>query len=94
MTSVDDSYFREGINKMSEKEIVVYISDDCDESTQIIDYLIELSVDYNVKNVTRNREYLTELQARNVYAAPAIFINEQVVLGFQKDKIKRLIQKN
>lgn len=79
---------------MSEIEITVYISDNCDESTKIIDYLNELSVDYNAKNVTKNREHLTELQARNVYSAPAIFINNQVVLGFQKDKIRRLIQKD
>lgn len=94
MTSIEDSYFREGINKMSEIEITVYISDDCDESTQIIDYLNELSVEYNEKNVTKNREYLTELQARNVYSVPATFINNQVVLGFQKDKIRHLIQKD
>ncbi len=79
---------------MSEIEITVYSSDDCDESIQIIDYLNELSVDYNEKNVTTNREFLTELQARDVYSAPAVIINNQVVLGFQKDKIRRLIQKD
>lgn len=79
---------------MSEIEITVYSSDDCDESIQIIDYLNELSVDYNEKNVTTNREFLTELQARDVYSVPAVIINNQVVLGFQKDKIRRLIQKD
>ena len=77
---------------MSEIEIIVYTSDDCDESKKIIDYVNEQSVDYNEKSVSGDREYLKELQARNVYSVPAVFINHQVVLGFQKDKIKRLIQ--
>ncbi|GAA4074930.1 MAG TPA: glutaredoxin family protein [Bacilli bacterium] len=77
---------------MSEKEITVYTSDDCEESIQIIDYLKELQVNYNERNVSENRAYLTELQARNVYSVPAVFINNQVVLGFQKDKIYRLVR--
>lgn len=77
---------------MTAKQITVYTGDECSESNQMISLLEELEVKYNEKNVSKNREYLTELQSRNIYSTPAIFIGEQVLLGFQSQKTQQLIQ--
>ncbi|WP_440896821.1 glutaredoxin family protein [Amphibacillus sp. Q70] len=78
---------------MVERKIIVYTSDECHESDKIIRFLNELSVDYEERNISQNRAYLKELQARNIYSAPALFVKDKAILGFQKEKIKRLIKK-
>lgn len=77
---------------MGEKQITVYTGDECSESKQIINLLEELEVEYTEKNVSKNRDYLTELQSRNVYSTPVIFIGDRVVLGYQRQKIQQLIE--
>lgn len=83
---------RKGNINMVERKITVYTSDECHESDKILQFLNELSVDYEEKNISQNRAYLKELQSRNIYSAPALFIKDKAVLGFQKEKIKRLIK--
>lgn len=75
-------------------KLIVYISDDCDESEQVIHLLDELEVSYEKKNIDEDRAHLKELQARQVYSAPAIFFNDKSILGFQRESIIRLIRKN
>ena len=77
---------------MADKEIIAYTGNECQESKQLIDLLEEYNVEYTEKNVSENRDYLKELQARSIYSAPVIFIGEQVILGFQGKKIRELIQ--
>ncbi|MBU5595411.1 glutaredoxin family protein [Amphibacillus sp. MSJ-3] len=77
---------------MVERQIIVYTCDRCKESENIINLLKELAVDYEERNISKNRAYLKELQTHNIYSAPAIFIGDKVILGFQKGKISRLIR--
>ncbi|MBM7542904.1 glutaredoxin family protein [Amphibacillus cookii] len=76
---------------MSVEHIVVYVSNQCKESDKVIRLLEEMAVNFEKKNISENKAYLKELQRLNIYATPAIIINDKKVLGFQKRKIEQLI---
>ena len=77
---------------MTDSKITVYTSDNFHESKEIMHFLDELSVEYEEKNISHDRTHLRELQEQNVYSAPAVLINDKIILGFQKDKIRRLLR--
>lgn len=76
---------------MTDQHVVVYTSDDCGQCKQLIDKLEEWDVSYEEKNVSRNHTFIKELQKRKVYGAPATFIGNDKILGFQEYKLKRAL---
>lgn len=76
---------------MKAKEIKVYVSNDCQESRKIMNFLEQLNVMYEKRNISENKAYLTELQRRNIYSTPVVIIDENIILGFQKNKITNLL---
>lgn len=76
---------------MTEQHVVVYTSDDCTQCKQLIDKLEEWDVSYEEKNVSRNNIFIKELQKRKVYGAPATFVGNNKILGFQEYKLKRAL---
>ncbi|MBH0231575.1 glutaredoxin family protein [Halobacillus yeomjeoni] len=76
---------------MSNPKVVVYTSDDCTNCDRVITKLSEWEVEFEERNITRNREYFKELQSKKVYGTPATFIDEEKVLGFQERKLKRTL---
>ena len=74
---------------MAQTGLIVYVSDYCQTSDQLINYLNKHDVSYKIKNVTENIAYLKELQENGIYGTPAAyFVNEeQFILGFQKEKM-------
>ncbi|MCZ0702695.1 arsenate reductase-like glutaredoxin family protein [Natronobacillus azotifigens] len=76
---------------MKAKEIIVYVSNDCQESRKIMNFLEQLDVMYEKRNISENKAYLTELQRRNIYSTPVVIIDENIILGFQKNKITNLL---
>lgn len=74
---------------MTDQHVVVYTSDDCTQCRKLINKLNEWSVPYEEKNISRNHSFVKELQERKVYGAPAVFINERKILGFQEYKLKK-----
>jgi|SRR5699024_370463 len=89
-----DIFLKGGTLVMPEGKIIVYTSDDCHESKQIIHLLDELEVDYEERNISQNRAYLKELQAKSIYSAPVLMFNNKAILGFRQEKIIRLVKKN
>ncbi|WP_017473804.1 glutaredoxin family protein [Amphibacillus jilinensis] len=79
---------------MSVERIVVYVSNQCEESDKVIRLLDDMAVNYEKKNISEHKAYLKELQRLKIYATPAIIINDKKILGFQKKKIEQLIQRN
>lgn len=74
------------------RQIRVYISDDCPECEQLIEFLEGSKVAYQLKNVSEEKENLKELHKENMYVTPAVIINQHYrILGFQKDKIAQLL---
>lgn len=78
---------------MKEQNIRVYVSNNCTESNKLINLLEELDVAYEQKNVTENKSYMKELQAQKIYATPVAMINNNKVLGFQKNKLMDVLRR-
>lgn len=65
---------------------MVYINNHC---TRLLDQLDEWNIDYKTKNVVEDPQYLKELQDEGFYGTPVTFINDNAILGYQKNKIKQ-----
>ncbi len=74
---------------MEDKEVVVYISDNSRKCDQLLSELDKMEINYETKNVTKNKSYMKELQNQGVYGTPATFIDndKSPILGLQKNKI-------
>lgn len=78
---------------MRDQNIRVYVSNNCKESNKLIHLLEELDVPYEEKNVTENKSYMKELQEQKIYATPVAIINNNKVLGFQKNKLMDVLRR-
>lgn len=76
-----------------ENEVRVYVSDDCDECDRMVALLNNEEVDYELKNISSNKENLRELQKQHVYATPALIVKDKKVLGFQEQRIKQILNR-
>ncbi len=76
-----------------ENEVRVYVSDDCDECDRVMALLNKEEVLYELKNISRDKENLRELQKQHVYATPALIVKGKKVLGFQEQRIKQLLNR-
>ncbi|MFZ3578903.1 glutaredoxin family protein [Virgibacillus sp. DJP39] len=73
---------------MSNRNVVVYTSDNCGESEKLVKKMNEWEINYREKNVSVNRDHLKELQSKGIYGTPVTFIDGSLVLGFQENKLK------
>lgn len=73
---------------MSVQEVVVYISDNSLQCEKLINEFNKWEIHYKTKNVTENRAYLEQLQERGIFGTPVTFVDEDVILGFQINRIK------
>lgn len=75
---------------MSDKNVVIYISENNSQCKKLMDEMDNWDVSYDTKNVTKNTDYMKELQEQGIYGTPATFIEDtkEVILGFQKSKLK------
>lgn len=76
---------------MREKDVTVYISNNCSQCDKLIAQLEEWNITFNTKNVNENHENMEQLQGRGVFGTPATFIDNQLILGFQLNKIKNVL---
>ncbi|MFC4388148.1 glutaredoxin family protein [Gracilibacillus marinus] len=77
---------------MTKQTLDVYISDNCKECEQLIDFLDKNQMSYEIKNISNTKEHLKELQANQVYATPAVKIpSGKFLLGFQKEHLIKVL---
>ncbi|WP_139343278.1 glutaredoxin family protein [Virgibacillus siamensis] len=77
---------------MSEKNVIVYVSDDCSQCDKLLAHLNKLNVHFETKNVTKYHEYMEQLQEIGVFGTPATFVNNHMILGMQTNKINRMLE--
>ncbi|MDC3413132.1 glutaredoxin family protein [Aquibacillus sp. 3ASR75-11] len=76
---------------MEKPHVVVYVSDNCSHSEKVLSLLEYVNVPYEKKNISEEKKVVRELQQHQIYGTPATFINNQVILGYQKYKIKQAL---
>lgn len=73
------------------EKVVVYSSDTCPYCTLAKDYLTELGVEYEEKNIQRDNEARKELMEMGHMGVPVIVIGEEEIVGFDKAKIDDIL---
>lgn len=78
---------------MNNQDVTIYISDNNKKCDKVIGLMEDYDVSYKLKNVTKNRDYMKELQNSGIYGTPATFIEKgrHTILGFQKNRILKAL---
>ena len=75
------------------KNVVVYSSSTCPYCTSVKEYLEEKDVDYLEKNVQQDKEARKELMAMGHMGVPVVLIEDEEIVGFDKNKIDLALDK-
>ncbi|MFD2043865.1 glutaredoxin family protein [Ornithinibacillus salinisoli] len=73
------------------KQITVYISDDCIYCEKLIYKLHEWGIDYQLKNVSKQKAYMKQLQEQGIYGTPVTYSHQsdRYILGLQFGELKK-----
>lgn len=69
------------------KKVTLFFSEGSEASDRVKAFLDKNDVTYELKNVTKNKDYLKELQEMKVFGTPTIFIDGKKIEGHQENKI-------
>lgn len=69
------------------KKVTLFISEDSKASDKVKAFLDKNDVTYELKNVTKNKTYLKELQEMKIFGTPTLFIDGKKIEGIQENKI-------
>ena len=73
------------------KEVTVFTSQLCSYCYVAKDYLSSKGVQYIEKDVETDQEARQELMQKGITAVPVIKIEEELIVGFDKDRIDELL---
>lgn len=73
------------------KNIKIYSSSTCTNCTAAKEYMKEKGYDYEEKNVSLDTEARKELLSMGYMGVPIIFIDDEVVVGFNRSKLDELL---
>ncbi|MGM0378822.1 MAG: glutaredoxin family protein [Bacillota bacterium] len=72
-------------------EVVVYSSDTCSYCKMVKEYLNDKGVDFEEKNISQDNEARKELIDAGFMGVPVVYIDDEVIQGFDKDKLEELL---
>ena len=73
------------------KKVVIYTSNTWPHCHTAKDYLAENDVVFEERNVQKDPEARKELMAKGIMAVPVIQIEEELITGFDKDRVDELL---
>lgn len=73
------------------KNIKIYSSSTCSNCTAAKEYIKEKGYEYEEKNVSLDSEAKKELLSMGYMGVPVIFIDDEVVVGFNRSKLDELL---
>ena len=73
--------------------VVVFSSDTCPYCVSAKEYLEEKGVAYTEKNIQRDKAARKELMSMGHMGVPVILIDGEEIVGFDRDKIDKLLDK-
>jgi glutaredoxin-like YruB-family protein len=74
-----------------QKNVVIYSSNSCGYCTMAKEYFNEKGVNYTEKNVSSDIEARKELMAKGFMGVPVIYVEDEVIQGFDKSKLDTLL---
>ncbi len=75
-----------------EKKVVVYTSNTCGYCHMVKDYLNEKKISFEEKNVSTDASARKELMSQGFMGVPVIYVGEEIVQGFDKNKLDALLK--
>ncbi|WP_432406832.1 glutaredoxin family protein [Wukongibacter sp. M2B1] len=73
------------------KKVVVFTSSTCPHCQTAKEYLSEKNIAFEERNVQTDPSARKELVKRKIMGVPAIFVDDEVVVGFDKSKLDELL---
>ncbi len=73
------------------KNIKIYSSNTCSNCTLAKEYMKEKGLEYEEKNISTDPEAKKELISMGYMGVPIIMIDDETVVGFNKDKLDELL---
>lgn len=73
------------------KKVVIYTSNTWPHCHTAKDYLAENNVEFEERNVQKDPEARKELMAKGIMAVPVIQIEEELITGFDRDRVDELL---
>ncbi|WP_099188422.1 glutaredoxin family protein [Tepidibacter mesophilus] len=73
------------------KNITVYINSNCMHCNNAIQYLLDKGVNFEVKNTYKNITTANELIEQNICGVPAFFIDKEIIIGYNKNKLDSIL---
>jgi len=74
------------------KKVVVFSSNTCGYCTMAKEYLTEKGVAYEERNVSNDIEARKELMSKGFMGVPVIYVEDEVIQGFNKAKLDELLE--
>ncbi len=75
-----------------DKKIVVFTSNTCGYCHMVKDYLNEKGLSFEEKNVSTDPAARKELMSQGFMGVPVIYIGDEIVQGFDKNKLDALLK--
>ncbi|MAJ97014.1 NrdH-redoxin [bacterium] len=77
---------------MSDKQVVIYSTPTCHFCKQAKEFFAANNVEYTEHDVASDQEKAQEMVTRSgQMGVPVIFIGEEMVIGFDEERIKNLL---
>lgn len=73
------------------KNVTVFSSNSCGYCTMAKEYLTEKGVAYTERNVSTDVEARKELMSKGFMGVPVIYVEDEIVQGFDKAKLDELL---
>lgn len=73
------------------KKVTVFTSNTCGYCHLAKDFLNENSIEFEEKNVSTDTAARKELMAKGFMGVPVIYVDEEVIQGFDKVKLSELL---
>lgn len=73
------------------KNVTIYSSDTCGYCTMAKDYLKAKGVEFVEKNISRDAEARKHLIENGFMGVPVIYVDDQIIQGFDKARLESLL---
>lgn len=74
------------------KNVVVFTSNTCGYCHMAKDYLKENGIEFTERNVSTDPAARKELMSKGYMGVPVIYVDDEVIQGFDKSKLEELLK--
>ncbi|MCT4566175.1 MAG: thioredoxin family protein [Maledivibacter sp.] len=73
------------------KKVVIFTSNTCPHCHTAKEYLSQNNIEFEEKNVQTDPQARKELVKKKIMGVPAIFVDDEVIIGFDKNRLDELL---